>query len=616
MNLLKKNKLNTFHYIIYSAFLLSFFSSKSQTNDLKNQLSKTIKNTIDQAAYFTERKNIDSLAIYSNRLYEMTKNNPSSYGSFYANIYRGKLLLLNKELLKAMPYFEKVCKLSNYNDDLLIKLAVYTDLSHIYNKNLGHTNKHLEVLLRVRNYYKDDDSNFINKNKNLISLGDLFIENENYKQADVYLEKVLSNCKNTKHKNADDIKLIYGRAYNAKAFLKHSMDKYDESLAHLLMAKEKMMGLKKMRDVEVVNSNIGYVYLKLDQFDKAKEIFLKNIHKKQYPILVLGANINLSIISFLEDETLDDIIPTESLFGDLSLTVYYKYEKLIDITKAYLRKQKYQMALATVNDCLGILGENMLKQRSIALELKSKILQKMNLDKELINNLNRVALIKDTLNAKNADFQLNYLNTKLMLADTNRDVSEQNLKIKYLSEKNNIKNILNGLSFLLVILIIALTRLYIIKNKKETAKEFELIEMEDRYRKKQVTDFALHLNEKNSILNELKQKIKSLDIDNKIKNEVYLFIQDKINSSNSKIELEKASNEINKDFYKKLSSKHPKLNEKEKELLYLIRLNYSSKQICEVLNIEKATVNNYRYRLRKKINLNKGDNLTTYVHSI
>ncbi|NQY06014.1 MAG: hypothetical protein HRT68_07455 [Flavobacteriaceae bacterium] len=604
------------HYFIYGMILFNCIQINAQQIDFKNQLSKPVQHLVERAALFTENKNTDSLAFYSERLFTMTQQDSAVAINFFANLYKGKFLLEVGELLQAMPYFEKACKIANYNDQLLIETSVYTDLSHIYNKNLGHTNKHLEVLLRVFNYYKDDHSNFLNKNKNLIALGDLFIENENYKQADVYLEKALFNCENTKHTNTDDIKLIYGKIYNAKAFLKHAMEKYEESLEHLLMAKDKMIGLQKMRDVEVVDSNIGYVYLKLNQFDKAKEIFLKNIHKTQYPILALGANINLSIISFLEAENPDTIISTKPLFGQLPLTVYYKYEKLIDITKAYLSKQKYQMALATINDCLGILGENMLKQKSVALDLRSKILEKMNLYDALIDNLNHVAQIKDTLNIKNSDFQLNYLNTKLMLANTNKNISEQNLKIQYLSEKNAIKNILNALSFVLVILIIVFARFYIIKNKRETAKELELIELEDHYRKKQVTDFALHLNEKNAILNELKQKIKSLDIDKKIKNEVSLLIQDKIKSSNSKVELEKASNEINKDFYKKLSSLHPNLSEKDKELLYLIRLNYSSKQICEVFNIEKVTVNNYRYRLRKKLNLEKGANLATYVHSI
>ena len=91
--------------------------------------------------------------------------------------------------------------------------------------------------------------------------------------------------------------------------------------------------------------------------------------------MALGASINLSIISFLEEETPNAIISTEPLFGELPLTIYYKYEKLIDITEAYLKKQKYRRALATINICLGILGDNMLKQKSVALDLRSKILE-------------------------------------------------------------------------------------------------------------------------------------------------------------------------------------------------------------------------------------------------
>ncbi|NJO90451.1 MAG: LuxR family transcriptional regulator, partial [Chloroflexia bacterium] len=69
-------------------------------------------------------------------------------------------------------------------------------------------------------------------------------------------------------------------------------------------------------------------------------------------------------------------------------------------------------------------------------------------------------------------------------------------------------------------------------------------------------------------------------------------------------------------FYEKLELKTPGLTEKEKQLATLLRLNFTSKQIAIILNITSESVDINRYRLRKKIALNQGRNLSAYFGSI
>ena len=64
------------------------------------------------------------------------------------------------------------------------------------------------------------------------------------------------------------------------------------------------------------------------------------------------------------------------------------------------------------------------------------------------------------------------------------------------------------------------------------------------------------------------------------------------------------------------SSKSSTSSLEEKQLATLLRLNLSSKQIAIILGISSDSVDMNRYRLRKKIGLNSGDNLLEYFSKI
>ncbi|MCF1422364.1 helix-turn-helix transcriptional regulator [Mangrovimonas futianensis] len=73
---------------------------------------------------------------------------------------------------------------------------------------------------------------------------------------------------------------------------------------------------------------------------------------------------------------------------------------------------------------------------------------------------------------------------------------------------------------------------------------------------------------------------------------------------------------INSEFYSKLKISHPDLTDYDIKLCTLIRINLESKDIATILNISPSSVNTSRYRIRKKLELSKGDNLTDYLKNI
>lgn len=74
--------------------------------------------------------------------------------------------------------------------------------------------------------------------------------------------------------------------------------------------------------------------------------------------------------------------------------------------------------------------------------------------------------------------------------------------------------------------------------------------------------------------------------------------------------------ELHNDFLKKITNSYPELTVAEIKLCALIRLNLSSKEICALTNRSLRTVENIRYRIRKKMKVDRNIGLSQYILSI
>ena len=73
---------------------------------------------------------------------------------------------------------------------------------------------------------------------------------------------------------------------------------------------------------------------------------------------------------------------------------------------------------------------------------------------------------------------------------------------------------------------------------------------------------------------------------------------------------------VNTGFYERLNKKIPGLSPSDLKVCALIRLNFSGKEMAQLLGISTASVNTARYRLRKKIGLDRDDNLTNFIAKV
>jgi len=123
---------------------------------------------------------------------------------------------------------------------------------------------------------------------------------------------------------------------------------------------------------------------------------------------------------------------------------------------------------------------------------------------------------------------------------------------------------------------------------------------------------TMSLIKKNEFLNTIKKELNNFT-DNKELNSVVRIIDKNINNTDDWKLFEEAFNNADKDFLKKVKTKHSSLTSNDLRLCAYLRLNLSSKEIAPLLNISPRSVEVKRYRLRKKMQLEHETSLTNYI---
>ena len=205
-----------------------------------------------------------------------------------------------------------------------------------------------------------------------------------------------------------------------------------------------------------------------------------------------------------------------------------------------------------------------------------------------------------------------------VIVENQRIQKEQELKLLK-SKKDTLNQRLIFSVILLVIIIIASIVIFSFLKKRHIL-EKELITERTRsaieIKKKELTLTALQLLEKDKLLDEIKTDLEKIQQDessaaiNKITSTI------NVNSKKNWDEFEARFVQINTTFYDSLHKKHSDLSGNELKLCALIKLNFSSKEMAQILGVSPESINKARYRLRKKLNLERDENLVTYINSI
>lgn len=156
------------------------------------------------------------------------------------------------------------------------------------------------------------------------------------------------------------------------------------------------------------------------------------------------------------------------------------------------------------------------------------------------------------------------------------------------------------------------------RQEKEIATlQNEKLEAELTHKGKELASAAMMLINHSEFLKNLREDIQSLILAGKINrtegNELLTTIERNIPEEDEWNLFQSNFDLIHENFFRKLKERYPSLTPTDLKLCALLRLNYSSKEIAEMLNISIRGVEAARYRVRKKLDISETDNLVDFM---
>lgn len=162
-----------------------------------------------------------------------------------------------------------------------------------------------------------------------------------------------------------------------------------------------------------------------------------------------------------------------------------------------------------------------------------------------------------------------------------------------------------------------------LENEKEMIRlRNEKLRYEMLHKEKELANSTMHIIQKNEFLQKIKEDLQKLirardmdGLDKRVNSLVQKIDRDIDTDSHWEV-FEVHLEQVHEDFLKRLREKHPDLSSKEMKLCAYLRMEMSSKEISSLMNISVRAVENNRYKLRKKLNLDGKDNLIDYIMAV
>lgn len=244
-----------------------------------------------------------------------------------------------------------------------------------------------------------------------------------------------------------------------------------------------------------------------------------------------------------------------------------------------------------------------------------KIYKSQNLNRELINIKDSIIKLAGFANTNKIIANFNKLETQILLSEKQSELNQN--KIRY-----------NTYLFIFIIgttiLFFSLVSIRINYNYQKERNirleaEQQIIEAELENKQIELVNKTNFIAQRNEYLEKLRGSIDKEEmetseskISRKIKNDINRII----GSEKVFKDFENQFNKVYPDFFKDMLSRFGKLSNTDLRLSAYIKMNQSNSQIAQITGASIRTVESQRYRLSKKLDLTKEDDLNSLIISL
>jgi len=244
-----------------------------------------------------------------------------------------------------------------------------------------------------------------------------------------------------------------------------------------------------------------------------------------------------------------------------------------------------------------------------------------------IADLRTYQIINDSIFNSRKSQQIEELKTIYETEKKEAEIALQEEEINTLNAKAKVDQLTKGLYAGGMASALALSGLLVFgyrqkmkKNKIAREKQEEIYKQEIEHKKKELASQTLHLVQKNTFIQELMDNLENIkNSPEKFKMEFrrIVMLLKKENASDKDWEVFKTYfAEVHNDFDQKLKTIYTDISEKEIRLAAFLRMNLTTKEIAATLNVLPDSILKSKYRLKKKLGLDKDMDLSNFLGSL
>ncbi|MCF0074621.1 tetratricopeptide repeat protein [Dyadobacter sp. CY261] len=465
----------------------------------------------------------------------------------------------------------------------------------------GHYPQSLDYLLQAEKIYRN-----LNEKKslaeNLNMLGELYYRTRRPQLARKQYDEALGIYKNLKQESGKAE--IYGRI----GHLYEKREMYDSAFYFQQKALQSYQLDRHIDGAAKIYENIGSIYEDLEKYDSAFFYFNK-AH-------ALNAQTHNARAQVEVVNNLGDVLRKTGQFRE---GLKYSMQSL---QLAQSNGERYQISSA-YNDMAK--AYNLLSRNDSAFHY-------LTLSRSLLN-----------------DIYSEESNKQLALLQTLYEIEKKDNEIAQLTQARRIDTLISIATVVVIILVIVVAALIIsqqrlkIRNEQKLRAQHkqvyeaqnQLMEVELKNKKleeenlkqqletktQELSSYTLHIIRKNQLLEDLRTKLDEMIKDDKRDQRKQIKslseqISEGLQDNQHWEEFRGIFEQVHQSFFDRLQLQTGPLTANDLRLIALIKMNLTSTDIATLLGISQDSLRVIRHRLRKKLNIAAGDNLSAYIQSI
>ena len=456
----------------------------------------------------------------------------------------------------------------------------------------------------------------------LIIMGNIYYRNEDFLNAEEMYYEALDNFR--LFDPIYDEEKYYGTSTSLQnlAMIKTEEKEYEKALE--LFSQVSEMRISYGETTQILSSDLWYLdfYLKMgddemfmeyyNNLTNSYETYSSNFGNNNPLYFIIFSDVNSLYAQFLNSkgrtlESLEYLIKAKELAQDFLFRIP---EINLEISETYLNLNMDNEARELILENLSL--EEITQSQKI---YNFKLLEKIYLNEGSNENLLR---IKDSIifyneqpTQKFVEEDINSLKGLMLVTEKQNDLN--------ISKSINNRNALVSIFLVAILFLIAVSLRFNFDLQKEKntrlGLEKDKINEELKLKRRELFSKINFISQRNDYFNSIRNQLDG-DISNvsnlkSIKRE----IKNITTSEQAYEEFDKMFSQVYPNFYKRLNLT-AKLSQTDIRLASYIKMNHSNNEISRISGISLRTVESQRYRLSKKLNLAKGQDLNRFILDI